>query len=115
MTGLFFGILVLVLTPRFPIHFLSGETYQQNASLPVFAFYLLVSTTCARFKYYFAWKLSESHLNCCGFGLDGSGKKWDLVSNIDITAVEVFPFKSELYGHRINFCKSHSVNSLASV
>lgn len=95
LTGAFFGLLVLVLTPLFPIFVLSNETYQQNASLVGFMGHMFVSTLCARFKYYFAWKMSESHLNCCGFGFNGfdeqTGKsKWNLVSTIDILSFEVF-------------------------
>lgn len=55
---------------------------------------MLISTACARFKYYHAWKLGESHLNCCGFGFNGFDEvtkkpKWDLLSCVDIIPFEV--------------------------
>lgn len=53
-------------------------------------FYIFLSTTCARFKYYHAWKLGEAIAITTGFGLikdDLNELKY--ISSVDIIGFEV--------------------------
>lgn len=60
-TSLLFAALAVYVAPIFPVHTLVEDTYQKNTTLIVILLYMIVSTTCARFKYYHAWKLGDSY------------------------------------------------------
>jgi hypothetical protein len=51
----------------------------------------VLSTTCARFKYYHAWKFGEAIAISAGFGLIKSEneQKWQYISSVDILGFEV--------------------------
>lgn len=55
--------------------------------------YLMVSTTVVRFKYYHAWLLADAICNNSGLGFNGYEKdgnpKWDLITNINVISFEV--------------------------
>ena len=55
--------------------------------------YYYVSASSQRVKYYLAWVLADAVNNASGFGFNGydaNGKaKWDLVTNVNIFALEV--------------------------
>jgi len=55
-------------------------------------YYLIVSTSCQRVKFYLAWVLSDAVNNASGLGFNGyddyQNEKWDLVSNINIYNLE---------------------------
>lgn len=55
--------------------------------------YIMMATTAARFKYYFAWMLADAICNNSGLGFNGydldGEPKWDLISNIYVIPFEV--------------------------
>ena len=53
-------------------------------------FYIYVSTTCARFKYFHAWKLGEAIAIVSGFGLIKNDlNEFEYISSVDIIGFEV--------------------------
>ncbi len=64
-----------------------------NASIMYRLYYLLVSTSLQRIKFYVAWVLADAVNNASGLGFNGFDEngdyKWDLVSNINILNLEV--------------------------
>lgn len=57
--------------------------------------FFMIATTCARFRYYFVWKLSEAGCVASGLGFNGVTKhkdheeiKWDRTTNCNMVAVE---------------------------
>ena len=55
-------------------------------------FFVIVSTTIIRTKYYYAWLLADSICNASGLGFNGyhdnGNARWDLTSNVDILGFE---------------------------
>ena len=64
-----------------------------NASILYRLYYLLVSTSAQRIKFYVAWVLADAVNNASGLGFNGfdehENTKWDLISNINIFKLEV--------------------------
>ena len=58
--------------------------------------YLYISGTCQRCKYYFAWVIADLAGNASGLGFNGYDEngqaKWNLVSGVNIVAIEVIKF-----------------------
>ena len=79
--------------PLFPVESLLDEQFVGRCNLFTVIVYLTITTTCARFKYYHAWKLGETLTNASGFGFNGfdenNNPKWDLISSVDIVDFEV--------------------------
>ncbi|XP_032777415.2 lysophospholipid acyltransferase 1 [Daphnia magna] len=93
---LFFSLLCaglfVKLTPMFLVTRVKDDDFVENTSLVGKTFFILLSTTIARMKYYHAWLLADAICNASGLGFNGytaSGKaKWDLISNVDILKFE---------------------------
>lgn len=47
----------IYLAPLVPVERLIDDSFQNSAHLIQIVIYMVVSTTLARFKYYFAWKM----------------------------------------------------------
>ncbi|RWS04110.1 lysophospholipid acyltransferase 2-like protein [Dinothrombium tinctorium] len=90
--SVFFAIMLLTLTPKFPVDKLADENYLRQTSFFSLMLYLFATTAVARFKYYHAWNLGETICNASGLGFNGfttDGKpKWDLISGVDIVRFE---------------------------
>lgn len=78
--------------PKFPISRTKEDSFINNTSMSYKFWYLTVSTTLMRFKYYFAWTLADAICNNCGLGFNGynadGSSKWDRFSNVDIFSFE---------------------------
>ncbi|KAI0208979.1 Membrane-bound O-acyltransferase domain-containing protein 2 [Lamellibrachia satsuma] len=62
-----------------------------NYSFAYRVFYVMISITLAKGRYYFGWKLGEAVNNAAGFGFNGyeNGKaRWDLITNVNIMKIE---------------------------
>jgi lysophospholipid acyltransferase 1/2 len=92
-TSLFFAFCVISIAPIFPVESMLDPESIGKCSLWLIIVYMIISTTCARFKYFHAWKLGETLTNACGFGFNGfdeqKNPKWDLISSVDIVSFEV--------------------------
>jgi lysophospholipid acyltransferase 1/2 len=73
----------------------TDDDFLNNTSIIYKLWYMMMSTTIVRFKYYFAWLLADAICNNSGLGFNGYDKdgiaKWDLISNIYIIPFEVSP------------------------
>lgn len=89
----FFALFLVVVVPRFPLSYITTEKFLNSESYLSQVWYLLISTSVIRSKYYHAWLLGEAVCNAAGLGFSGYGKdgtpKWDLVTNIDIIRFEI--------------------------
>lgn len=69
------------------------EDFLANTSLLYKFWFMAMSTTIVRFKYYHAWLLADAICNNSGLGFNGyeqdGNPKWDLISNINVIAFEV--------------------------
>ncbi|KAG5880127.1 hypothetical protein JTB14_037359 [Gonioctena quinquepunctata] len=78
--------------PRFPIRKVKEENFLAHTSVSYKFWYLTVSTTLVRFKYYFAWTIADAICNNCGIGFSGyaedGSSRWDKISNVDIFQFE---------------------------
>ncbi|KAJ8946051.1 hypothetical protein NQ318_005529 [Aromia moschata] len=78
--------------PRYPISRLKDDHFVEATSISYKFWYLTVSTTLMRFKYYFAWTIADAVCNNCGLGFSGSNEdgttNWNKVSNVDIFQFE---------------------------
>ncbi|XP_025836121.1 lysophospholipid acyltransferase 2 isoform X2 [Agrilus planipennis] len=78
-------------TPMFPIASLKDDDFE-NKSLTYKFVYLHMVTMLVRFKYYFAWLLSDAICNNAGLGFNGYDEhgafKWNRFSNINILKFE---------------------------
>nr|CAI5866034.1 unnamed protein product [Callosobruchus analis] len=93
IVALFCAYIFLSLLPKFPIRRAKDEHFLENTSLSYKFWYLTVSTTLVRFKYYFAWTLADAICNNCGIGFNGYNEdgspNWDGISNVDILQFEL--------------------------
>ncbi|VEN51674.1 unnamed protein product [Callosobruchus maculatus] len=93
IVALFCAYTFLIFLPKFPIRRAKDENFLENTSLSYKFWYLTVSTTLVRFKYYFAWTLSDAICNNCGIGFNGYNEdgspNWDKISNVDILQFEL--------------------------
>lgn len=82
----------VIFLPKFPISRAKEENFVNNTSMSYKFWYLTVSTTLVRFKYYFAWTLADAICNNSGLGFNGfnpdGSSKWDRFSNVDIFQFE---------------------------
>ncbi|KAJ8967560.1 hypothetical protein NQ314_002877 [Rhamnusium bicolor] len=90
--ALFCAVIFVKFLPRFPISRLKDEYFLENTTISDKFWYLTVSTTLVRFKYYFAWTIADAICNNSGIGFlryneDGSSN-WDKISNVDIFQFE---------------------------
>ncbi|XP_028130422.1 lysophospholipid acyltransferase 6 [Diabrotica virgifera virgifera] len=90
--ALFCAYIFLKFLPRFPIARVKDQHFVENTSISYIFWYLTVSTTLVRFKYYFAWTIADAICNNCGIGFSGYAEdgtdRWDKISNVDIFQFE---------------------------
>jgi len=85
-----------VALPYVPHDRMADREFLSNTSWLYYVVYMVICTSAARFKYFFAWKLGETICNASGLGFGGFTKTkdgqekadWDLVSNLDIWKLE---------------------------
>ncbi|XP_074036294.1 lysophospholipid acyltransferase 6 [Leptinotarsa decemlineata] len=86
------AIVFVKFLPIFPIRKVKEENFLINTSVSYKFWYLTVSTTLVRFKYYFAWTIADAICNNCGIGFSGYAEngsaRWDKISNVDIFRFE---------------------------
>lgn len=91
-TSVFFAFMVLKFCPLVPVEKLAGDGSMINNNFAIYVLYLVISTSAARFKYFFAWILGETICNASGLGFDGyyedESQNWELASNVDIWRLE---------------------------
>ena len=92
MTSTIFAVLVLVVCPLIPTDSLADESFIRKNPLYGYFFYMILSTSAARFKYFFAWTLGETICNASGLGFSGyrpdGSPEWELVSPVSIWKLE---------------------------
>ncbi|XP_015781486.1 lysophospholipid acyltransferase 1 [Tetranychus urticae] len=90
--SVFFAIMIVVYSPKFPISKLCDDKFLAESSFIMVVAYMLASTASARFKYYFAWTFGEACCNAAGIGFNGFNSKnqpnWDLLDAVDILRFE---------------------------
>lgn len=90
--ALFCAFIFVKFLPRFPISRVKDQNFVENTSTSYKFWYLTVSTTLVRFKYYFAWTIADAICNNSGIGFSGYSKdgieQWDKISNVDILQFE---------------------------
>lgn len=69
------------------------DDFMDNTGFLYKLWYIMMVTTGVRFKYYFAWLLSDAINNTASLGFNGYDKdgiaKWDMISNIHVISFEV--------------------------
>ncbi|XP_071451612.1 lysophospholipid acyltransferase 6 [Hetaerina americana] len=85
--------LFMYLMPMFTISRVKEDEFIGNKGMVSMMMYLIVATSVARLKYYYAWLLADGICNASGLGFNGydpeTGKpRWDLISNVDILGFE---------------------------
>lgn len=84
--------------------FIPEDDFIENTSFIYKFWFMSMSTTIIRFKYYHAWLLSDAICNNSGLGFNGYEKdgnpKWDLISNINVIAFEVKLTLNHWFEHR---------------
>jgi len=77
----------------YPIKRLKDEDFLNGTSFFYKLWYINLTTTVVRFKYYFAWLTADAICNSAGLGFNGydsdGSPKWDLISNIDVIKFEL--------------------------
>lgn len=78
----------LRIVPLFPIERLLDVDFVYNTGFLAKTAYIIAATSVTRFRYYFAWTMSDVVCNASGLGFNGFDKfgreKWDLTSNVYI-------------------------------
>jgi lysophospholipid acyltransferase 1/2 len=91
-TSTFYCICILTFLDKINCEYLVDPVFLRDSSFFVYIFYMIVSTSGARFKYFFAWKLGETICNASGLGFQGwkedGSADWDLVSVLNIWKLE---------------------------
>ena len=69
--------------------------------------FVILSTTIVRMKYYYAWLVADAICNASGLGFNGyfadGQTKWDLTTNVDIIGFEVRISRSMTLVHLMKF------------
>lgn len=77
----------------YPINRISDDEFINHTGFMYKLWFIKMSTTVIRFKYYFAWLLADAICNNSGLGFSGYDKdgnaKWDLITNIYVLSFEV--------------------------
>lgn len=85
------SMLIVLVASRFPVSILN-ETRFTEASFITKLLFLIVVTSAARWKYYFAWSTAEAIGNLAGLGFDGVDDqgvaRWKLLNNVNIYGFE---------------------------
>ncbi|CAG2067444.1 unnamed protein product, partial [Timema podura] len=87
------ALLYVKLIPSFPIQRVKEAEFVEDTTFPYKMYYLIISTTLVRFKYYHAWLLADAICNASSLGFNGfdqnGNPRWDLISNVDVLKFEV--------------------------
>lgn len=70
-TSTFFAFMVLKFCPLVPVEKMADDDFISSSSYLNYALYMIICTTSARFKYFFAWILGETICNASGLGFAG--------------------------------------------
>lgn len=85
------SLLIVLVASRFPVSSLSEQRFTE-ADFVTKLLFLVVVTSAARWKYYFAWSIAEAIGNLAGLGFDGvdaeGAGRWTLLNNVDIYGFE---------------------------
>nr|CAD7588507.1 unnamed protein product [Timema genevievae] len=86
------ALLYVKLIPSFPIQRVKEAEFVEDTTFPYKMYYLIISTTLVRFKYYHAWLLADAICNASSLGFNGfdqnGNPRWDLISNVDVLKFE---------------------------
>uniref|UniRef100_T1J3J3 Uncharacterized protein n=1 Tax=Strigamia maritima TaxID=126957 RepID=T1J3J3_STRMM len=99
--SILFAVMLLNVTPIFFISWITESEFLLNTPFYKKILYILISTSCVRFKYYHAWTLADAVCNASGLGFNGYNKdgtpRWDAFSNVNVLKFESAPsFKETL-------------------
>lgn len=76
----------------YPVKNMKDDAFLRNTTMLYKFWYVMMATSCIRFKYYHAWLLADAICNNSGLGFSGYDKdgnaKWDLISNINVLGFE---------------------------
>ncbi|XP_062540622.1 lysophospholipid acyltransferase 6 isoform X1 [Armigeres subalbatus] len=77
----------------YPIKAMKDDGFMATSGFFSSFWYMMMTTTAVRFKYYFAWLMADAICNNSGLGFNGYEKdgvtpRWDMLSNIDVWAFE---------------------------
>lgn len=91
-TSTFYCICILTFLDKISCDYLVDPDFLRNGNFFVYLLYMILATSGARFKYFFAWKLGETICNASGLGFQGwradGTADWDLVSVLNIWKLE---------------------------
>lgn len=77
--------------------YITEDDFLDNTTFLYKIWYLMMSTSIVRFKYYHAWLLADAICNNSGLGFNGyendGNPKWDLITNINVIGFEVGSLK----------------------
>lgn len=87
------GYIYMNYAKEYPIRRITCPIFLKNTNILEKFWYIIMATTCFRFKFYHAWLMSDAICNNSGLGFAGYDEagipKWNLVSNIDVLGFEV--------------------------
>jgi len=93
MGSMICAFLFMKLVTIYPVKSMQDDDFVLKTSVFYKFWYVMMATTCIRFKYYHAWLLADAICNNSGLGFTGYDKdgspKWDLISNINVLSFEV--------------------------
>ncbi|CAO1359362.1 unnamed protein product [Diamesa serratosioi] len=77
----------------YPIKNIKDDEFINTTNVFYQMWFIMMSTTAIRFKYYFAWLLADAICNNSGLGFNGyevdGSPKWDLITNIYVIPFEL--------------------------
>lgn len=87
------GYIYMKYAKQYPIRRITNPNFLRETNVLQKMWYIIMATTCFRFKFYHAWLMSDAICNNSGLGFSGydeaGAPKWDLVSNINVFGFEV--------------------------
>lgn len=87
------GYIYMKYAKQYPIRRIKCPIFLKQTNVLQKLWYLIMATTCFRFKFYHAWLMSDAICNNSGLGFAGYDvagvPKWNLVSNINVIGFEV--------------------------
>ena len=93
LASLLCALMFVIFIPAYPIQRLKEDDFLYSTTVFYKIWYLIISTTLVRFKYYHAWIFADAICNNSGLGFSGYNEKgeavWDATSNVDIFDFEV--------------------------
>lgn len=97
----------------YPIKSIKDNDFMESTNFFTKFWFISMSTTVVRFKYYHAWLMADAICNNSGLGFNGydeaGQEKWNLVTNINVISFEVSPSSSSSVFHFYYLCLHNSV------